>query len=442
MRSFATRGPLADPGSTVNNSTVGNAALDARTVETATPRDLNATVERRIAKSATPQDLTREGVTTADATAGDASPETATPASATSEPSIPMSALEGSDAPQVAEGGAAASAVEMADVTRTGDAGGAASAVDIGEVTPAGDNGEAARAADGGDGATAVDTGEGAYVADGRSDSLDASDGAHAADALDPSSAVDTGAATRAADGGDGAPAVDMGEATRAADGRAEPLEGPLEPSAAATCWDDPSRRGWVHVSWILMITGTVNLWRWLARRPRVPRGASGFGYHQQLLPVFIVITIVSVIETVVVDVAVHQWTAVRIPLLVLGIGGIVLQLAMVAGLLHRPHAVGDVGIRVRSGAAIDLGLSWEQITSVERVTTTRIDKAPPLVRADGVATYYLRMNDATNLLIELERPTLIDVPRGPVVADAIALYADDPKAFLQEVRRRAGQQS
>ncbi len=233
-----------------------------------------------------------------------------------------------------------------------------------------------------------------------------------------------------------------MGEATRAAGGRSEPRGGVLESGGVATPRDDLSRRGWVHVSWILTITGMVNLWRWLARRPRIPRGASGFGYHQQLLPVFIVITIVSVIETVVVDVAVHQWTAVRIPLLVLGIGGIVLQLAMVAGLLNRPHAVGDFGIRVRSGAAIDLDLSWEQITSVERATTTRIDKAPPLVLADGAATYYLRMNDATNLLIELERPTRIDVPRGPVVVDAIALYADDPKAFLQEVRRRAGQPS
>ncbi|WP_158716276.1 hypothetical protein [Blastococcus sp. Marseille-P5729] len=184
---------------------------------------------------------------------------------------------------------------------------------------------------------------------------------------------------------------------------------------------------------------GYKSIWRQLARRPRVPAGMRAHDYHRAIAPMLTVFLLVCAIEVVVVDIMVHRWPAVRLPLLLLGIWTVAMMAGQLCGVLSRPHAVGDDGIRVRYGPEIDVPLSWATIDSVELRSRTRRDKEPALTTAEGRTTYHLRVADQTNLDITLEEPTTIRLPHGTERVDVIAVYADDPKAFLADVRRVAG---
>ena len=121
------------------------------------------------------------------------------------------------------------------------------------------------------------------------------------------------------------------------------------------------------------------SLYRWALRRPRVPAGAAALTYHRSVLPVIIVFIVVSAIELVVVDVLVHRWPAVRIPLLVLGIWGLTWMIGFLAAHLTRPHAVGPDGIRARFAADVDVEVPWDAVDAVSRRLRTREEKAPRL---------------------------------------------------------------
>ena len=188
--------------------------------------------------------------------------------------------------------------------------------------------------------------------------------------------------------------------------------------------------------AWAMEIHGYQNTFRFLFRRPRVPDGAVGFSSHQPVLPVLIVLTAVSAVELVVVDVIVHRWPAVRIPLLVVGIWGVTFMLGLLFGMLVRPHAVGPDGIRIRSGSEVDIPLSWDDIYSVGPRKRTVTEKQPRVtVDEQGEATLHLRIMNETNLEIRLEQPTPLRLPHGTETVSVVAIYADDPKAFLAEAR-------
>jgi hypothetical protein len=189
--------------------------------------------------------------------------------------------------------------------------------------------------------------------------------------------------------------------------------------------------------AWAMEIHGYQSMFRLVFRRPRVPAGAAGFGYHQPVLSVMIVFIVLSVVELVVVDVVVRRWASVRIPLLVLGIWGVTFMLGLLFGMLVRPHAVGPDGIRVRSGSEVDIPLTWDQISSVTLRKRTVQEKQPKVTVDDtGEATLHLRLMNETNLDIRLEEPTDLRLPHGTERVSVVAFHADDPKAFLAEVRR------
>ncbi len=186
----------------------------------------------------------------------------------------------------------------------------------------------------------------------------------------------------------------------------------------------------------LMELRGYQSIYRFVFRRPRVPGGATAFTYHQPILAILIVIVVVSAVEMVVVDVIVQRWAYVRIPLLILSAWGLVYMLGLLFGMLVRPHAVGPEGINVRSGSEIDIPLPWCRIDSVTRRKLVNQDKQPKVtVSADGRATLQLRIQNETNIEIALERPTTVKLPQGTEVVDAVALYADDPKAFMDAVR-------
>ena len=79
----------------------------------------------------------------------------------------------------------------------------------------------------------------------------------------------------------------------------------------------------------------------------------------------------------------------------------------------------------------------------LEDVTTRVVsdDDMPAVLEiyAEGLATLHLRIGDETNLELSLERPTEYRLPQGRATVSRIALYAEDPRGFMDEVRRHIG---
>lgn len=180
---------------------------------------------------------------------------------------------------------------------------------------------------------------------------------------------------------------------------------------------------------------GYQSMYRMVFRRPRVPKGANGFGYHANVLTVLIVLTVISALELVVVDLIVRQWPYVRIPMFVLGVWGVIYMLGMLCGMLTRPHAIGPEGLRVRDSTEVDLDLPWEVVAAVEWRTVNLTEKRPKVTVDNGQRTFSLRVQNETNIEVELERPLTLRLPHGTETVDRIAFYVDDPKAYMTRMR-------
>jgi len=184
-----------------------------------------------------------------------------------------------------------------------------------------------------------------------------------------------------------------------------------------------------------------ANIGRFIARRPAIPREAAGFGYHRPVLTVLVIFIVLSAVEIPIVDLIVHRWPAVRIGFLVLGIWGVTWMFGLLCAYLMRPHTVGPAGIRVRQGLEIDLPLTWNDIASVARVKRVDEPKSPRILETEAGRTLAFRMQDETVIEIELERPTIVRLPGhrpkgGEQEITAVRIWVDDPKAFMDEVRK------
>lgn len=183
-----------------------------------------------------------------------------------------------------------------------------------------------------------------------------------------------------------------------------------------------------------------ASLARGVARRPAIPQAARGFRYDASVRLVLVVLVGLSVVELVVIDVLVHQWLYVRVPLLVLGIWGVVWMLGLLFAHTMRPHTVGPDGIQVRDGLDLDVGLSWDDVYSVGPRKRTHPPKSPRVLVVDGLPTLVVSVSDQTNLHVVLERPTKVLLPgRAPRGGEqsigAVQFWADGPRDFLAEVR-------
>lgn len=184
-----------------------------------------------------------------------------------------------------------------------------------------------------------------------------------------------------------------------------------------------------------------ANIARFIARRPAIPRGASGFSFHKPVLTILIVFIVLSAVEIPIIDLIVHRWPAVRIPFLILGIWGLTWMFGLLCGFLVRPHTVGPAGIRVRSGLETDVPLGWDDIASVARDQRVDEEKPARITEIDGEPTLMLHVNNETNIEIELERPTTVRLPGGGAtggeqVVTRVRLWTDEPKGFMDEVRK------
>lgn len=176
---------------------------------------------------------------------------------------------------------------------------------------------------------------------------------------------------------------------------------------------------------------------RWLARRPVVPDGAEGHRYDGPIRVLLWAFLIVSAVELVAVDVLTRPWPWIRIPMLVLGVWGVLFMLGMILSYTTRPHAVGPAGIRVRSGGEADLDLPWAVVAGVSR-RHRHVGKAPEWgLSGEGEAqVLHHVVQESTDVEVALEGPTTLLLPNGEVTVARVHLSVDDPVAFLESVRR------
>lgn len=191
-----------------------------------------------------------------------------------------------------------------------------------------------------------------------------------------------------------------------------------------------------LHRAWIAELRVYSSIARAIARRPAIPYGGTGIGYHRPVLTVLFIFIGLSALEIPILDLIVHPWPIARITLLVLGIWGVTWMVGLLCAMIMRPHSVAPEGVRVRSGLEVDVPIDWDDIASI--AIDRRVDE-PKRPRVTG-SEYAERMQDETNIEIELERPVAIRLPGlapkgGTHQVDRIRLWADDPRAFLDAAR-------
>lgn len=191
------------------------------------------------------------------------------------------------------------------------------------------------------------------------------------------------------------------------------------------------------------------SLWRFVARKPKIGEGATGFRYHRPVLTAIIIFIVLSAVEIPILDLIVHRWPPVRIGVLIIGIWGLTWMIGLFFAYLTRPHTVGSDGIRVREGLELDIAVPWKEFASIARVDH-RIDPSDPkrpkgrILDIDGERVCSIRVANETNLEILFEEPTTIRLPGlppkgGEHTVTRLRFWADDPRGFLSEVRKQLG---
>ncbi|MDO8383884.1 MAG: ATP-binding cassette domain-containing protein [Microbacterium sp.] len=183
---------------------------------------------------------------------------------------------------------------------------------------------------------------------------------------------------------------------------------------------------------------------RAITRRPWKARDAHGFHYHSQSLTVLFIFIVLSAVEIVIIDLIVHQWLWLRIPLLIIGIWGLVWMTGLLCAHFMRPHTVGSEGIRIRDGLDMDAHVTWDDVYSVALHNRTYEPKTPSIIDDQDGRSLVMNITDHTNIEIVLERPTTITLPGlppkgGEQVVDRVYLWTDQPKEFLAAVSEHIG---
>ncbi|GAB3617748.1 hypothetical protein GCM10027416_23050 [Okibacterium endophyticum] len=183
---------------------------------------------------------------------------------------------------------------------------------------------------------------------------------------------------------------------------------------------------------------------RAIARRPWKTRDAKGFHYHSQSLTVLVIFIVLSAVEIVVIDLIVHQWLWLRIPLLIIGTWGLVWMTGLLCAHFMRPHTVGTEGIRVRDGLDMDVHVTWDDVYSVGLKNRSHEPQTPSVIDDQEGRSLVVDITDQTNIEVVLERSTAITLPGlppkgGEQVIDRIYLWTDEPKDFLAAVREHIG---
>ena len=179
------------------------------------------------------------------------------------------------------------------------------------------------------------------------------------------------------------------------------------------------------------------SLARWVARRPDVPAGATPIGYAQLVglmlwLWIFGSATEVVVLEVVLRQVETSWAEAIHLPLLVIGIWGVLWMLGMMAAYRVRPHLLTEDRLRIRNSARTWVDLPLDAIAA----TLTIEHELPGIVMAvhhkDGLL--HVGVSSRTNLELVLTRPTVLRTSKGEMTADRVGLWVDEPHDMAQQL--------
>ena len=180
------------------------------------------------------------------------------------------------------------------------------------------------------------------------------------------------------------------------------------------------------------------SLARWIARRPDVPSGATPIYYAQLVGPMLWLWIFGSATEAVVVEVVLRQidagWAhAIRLPLLVIGIWGVLWMLGLMASFRVRPHLLSAERLLIRSGAR-----TWVDVP-LGAIATTRANghELPGLLKSLHAedALLLVGVSSQTNLELVLTEPTKLRTSAGEMLADRVGLWVDDPRAVTAQLR-------
>lgn len=179
-------------------------------------------------------------------------------------------------------------------------------------------------------------------------------------------------------------------------------------------------------------------LGRWVTRRRDVPPGTTAIGYARLVTPMLCLWVFGSAVEVVVLDVLLSRWwPPLRIPLLVVGVWGLVWMLGMLAAYRVRPHLLGERVLQVRDGIHARVDVPLERISSVRTVD----HELPGLLRSVHVegegdeAMLLVGVSSRTNLELVMTGPTELDTPRGPTTVARMGLWVDEPRAVAELLR-------
>jgi hypothetical protein len=189
-----------------------------------------------------------------------------------------------------------------------------------------------------------------------------------------------------------------------------------------------------------LEVTLYLALGRWIARRPDVPSGTTPIGYSRLVAPMLWLWIFGSATEVVVLDVLLSRWwTPLRVPLLVLGVWGLVWMLGMMAAYRTRPHLLGEEALQVRDGIHARVDVRLDRIGSVRTVD----HDLPGLLKSVHVegegpdAVLLVGVGSRTNLELVLTAPTTLETPHGPTTVSRVGLWVDEPREVAELIRRR-----
>ena len=180
------------------------------------------------------------------------------------------------------------------------------------------------------------------------------------------------------------------------------------------------------------------SLFLWVIRRPDV--GASEdvpFTYAKSVTPVMWLWIFASGTEVVVVHLLV-PWDGARIPLLVVGLWGLVWMVGLLASLNVYPHLLGRTMLRVRHGATHSIRLPWDAIASVTHNRKNLDSSVWTLQRRETEHGVNLQVgvSGEVNVHAQLRQPTTVSMAKGPISIVELSFFADDPRALVAEAHR------
>lgn len=175
-------------------------------------------------------------------------------------------------------------------------------------------------------------------------------------------------------------------------------------------------------------------LLRWVARRTDVPAGAQPIGYAQLVAPMLWLWIFGSATEVVVIEVVLRHidagWAeAVRLPLLILGIWGVLWMLGLLAAHRVRPHLVTDDRLHLRAGLRASAVVPRDAIVSARAVEHELPSTIRSLHHEDGLLL--VGVSGRTNVEVALAGPVPVVAGKRELVAERVGFWVDDPRAVV-----------